>query len=90
MHDYAMYSILWECTHVIEQDGIYFRLGQLMAMALIHGGAAVRILSPSVFDFLRGMKPGDIIVGIDEVADADIKRIVKKVFTHAISAISSL
>ena len=52
-------------THVIEQGGIYFRLGQLMAMAIIYGGAGVRTLSPSVFNFLNGMKPSDIIVGID-------------------------
>ena len=43
----------------------------------------MRILSPSVFNFLCGMKPGSIIIGIDEVADVYI---LKKVFTHAISA----
>ena len=36
---------------------MYFCLGQLMAMAVILGGAAVRILSPSVFNYLSGMKP---------------------------------
>ena len=61
-----------------------------MAMALIHGGAGVRILSPSVFNFLSGMKPSEIIVGIDEVADADIKVILKKVFTNGVSSISAL
>ena len=65
----------------MQQDGVYFQLGQLIAMALLHGGAGVRILSPSVFNFLSGMKPSDIIVGIDEIADTDVKVILKKVFT---------
>ena len=44
-------------TNFFLEDGVYFRLGQLMAMAVIHGGAAVRILSPLVFNYLSGMKP---------------------------------
>jgi len=35
-----------------------------MAMALVHGGAAVHILLPSVFNYLSGMKPCEIIVGL--------------------------
>ena len=65
----------------MQQDGVYFQLGQLMAMALLHGGAGVHILLPSVFNFYSGMKPSNIIVGMDEIADADIKVILKKVFT---------
>ena len=50
-----------------------------MAMALVHGGAAVRILSPSVFNYLSGMKPSEIIVGLGEVPDAGVKEILEKV-----------
>lgn len=63
----------------ILQDGVYFRLGQLMAMAFVHGGAAVKILCPSVFNYLSGIKPCDLIVGIDEVPDAGIREILWKV-----------
>ena len=55
-----------------------------MAMALVHGGAAVSILAPSVFNFLSGMKPSDIIVAIEEVADAGIKLILEKVRVYTL------
>jgi len=58
---------------------VFFRLGQLMAMALVHGGAAVCILSPSVFNYLSGMKSSEIIVGLGEVPDAGVKEILEKV-----------
>ncbi len=35
-----------------------------MAMALVHGGSAVHILSRPVFNYLTGMKPLDIIVDV--------------------------
>ena len=50
-----------------------------MAMALVHGGAAVRILSPSVFNYLSGMKPSEIIVVLGEVPDAGVNEILEKV-----------
>lgn len=61
------------------QEGVYYRLGQLIAMALIHGGAPVHILCRSVFTFLSGMKPCDIVVTIDEVPDARLSDIFWKV-----------
>ena len=51
-----------------------------MAMALVQGGASLRILSPSVFNYLSGMKPGDIIVGISECPDAAIRDLLFKVY----------
>ena len=48
-------------------------------MSLVHGGSAVRILSCSVYNFLTGMKPLDIIVDIDEIPDPGIKEILQKV-----------
>ena len=63
---------------MVFQDGVYYRLGQLIAMALIHGGAPVHILCPSVFTFLSGMKPCDIVVTIEEVPDARVRDILWK------------
>lgn len=50
-----------------------------MAMALLQGGASLRILSPSAFNYLSGMKPGDIIVGISECPDAAVRDLLFKV-----------
>ena len=36
------------------------------AMALVHGGSAVRLFSRSVFQYLKGIKPCDIVVDINE------------------------
>lgn len=41
--------------------------------------AVVRLFSPSVFTYLCGAKPADIIVGVDEVADVNVKRVLQKV-----------
>ena len=69
LHNYAMY--LFRSNSANAQDGLYFWLGQLKAMVLIHGGAAVHMLSPSVFNCLSGTKPINSIE-IDEESDADI------------------
>ena len=55
-----------------------------MAMALVHGGAAVGLLCPSVYSFLSGMKPSDIIVSIEEVPDESLCGKLRKVtwFLH--------
>lgn len=50
-----------------------------MAMALVHGGSAIRILSRSVFNYLAGMKPLDIIVDVNEVPDSGVRDILQKV-----------
>ena len=63
---------------------MYFRLGQLMAMALLQGGASLRILSPSVFNYLSEMKPGDIIVGIGECPDAALRDLLYKVCEYIV------
>ena len=49
-----------------------------MTMTLIHRGAAVHMLWPSVFNFVVE-RTKRIIIEIDEVADADILVILKKV-----------
>ena len=40
-----------------------------MSMSLLHGGSAIQLLSLSVYNFLSGMNPSDIIVAIEEVPD---------------------
>ena len=81
---YMAYSNTFEIL-VIIQEGIYFRLGQLMAMAFVHGGAAIRIIGPSVSNYLSGIKPSDLIVGIDEVPDGGVCDILWKVHVHVTS-----
>ena len=61
---------------------MYYRLGQLVAMAITHGGAAMRILCQSVFNFLSGMKPCDIIVDINEIPAAHIRDMLIQVFIY--------
>ena len=58
---------------------MYFRLGQLVSMALIQGGAEFHVFSSSVFNYLSGMKVNDIIVGENEVADSDIRAVISQV-----------
>ena len=48
-----------------------------MAMALVHGGSAIQVLSRSVFNCLAGMKPLDIIVDIDEISEAAVRDILR-------------
>ena len=67
---------LGSCMHV---HVYYFKLGQLIAMALLQGGLSVRLLSQSVYNYLCGMKPHDIIVDIKEIPDATIRAILDKV-----------
>lgn len=57
---------------------MYYRLGQLMAMALVHGGSAVCLLSSSVYGYLCELKPCDIIVGVDEVPDSNVRAIWRR------------
>ena len=58
---------------------MFVRLGQLMAMALVHGGGAVGVLSRSVFNFISGMEAVDIVVDVDEVPEAVDRDVLTKV-----------
>ena len=51
-----------------------------MAMALLQGGSSLNILTQSVINYLCGMKPQDIVVGVNEIADVNVKRILEKVY----------
>lgn len=61
------------------QNCVYSRLGMLTAMALVHGGGALRLFCPSVFHYLCGMNPTEIIVSLDEISDEFINGVLKKV-----------
>ena len=50
-----------------------------MAMALRQGGGALRLFCPSVFHYLCGMSPTEIIVGLNEVSDISVKSVLEKV-----------
>ena len=50
-----------------------------MAMALVHGRSAVRLFSRSVFQYLKGMKPCDIVVDIDKVLEEEVRAVLNKV-----------
>ena len=59
-------------------DSSYFFLGQLAAMTLVHGGGAINVLCPSVYNFLFGMSPSDI-VDIEEIPEEATKQVLRKV-----------
>lgn len=61
------------------QEGVYYRLGQLAAMCLVHGGSPIRLLAPSVYAFLCGYKPSDIVVDVTEVPSEAIRTTLIKV-----------
>ena len=79
---FVCFRVKWNFYVVIAvislQEGVYYRIGQLMAMALVHGGAAVHLLSQSVYNFLTGMKPCDI-VGVHEIPDASVREMLQMV-----------
>ena len=49
-------------------------------MCLVHGGAPIRVFTPSVFKVLCGKKSCDVIVDIDEVPEG-AKEVLKEVYT---------
>ena len=54
-------------------------MGQLTSMAFMQGGAGFHVFASSVYNYLCGMKVGDITVSEDEVADPTIKQLSSKV-----------
>lgn len=59
---------------------MYFQLGTLAAMSLVHRGAAFRIFCPTVFSFLSGKSAADLIASITEVPDPAIRELLKQVW----------
>ena len=50
-------------------------------MALVHGGGAFNLFSPSVYCFLCGAKVADLIPTIDDVPDPSIRTVLNQVRT---------
>ncbi len=57
---------------------MYYQLGVLAAMSLVHGGGSFAILSSTVYNYICGMNPSDLIPNIDEVPD-ETRGILKQV-----------
>lgn len=51
----------------------------LGSLLLCHGGAPIKVFTPSVYKVLCGQKASHIIVDVDEVADEDLKLLLKEV-----------
>lgn len=45
----------------------------------VQGGSGHHIVSPSVYNYVRGMDVADIFASIDEVPKPDVKEIAQKV-----------
>lgn len=61
----------------------FYRMVYIIASDSLHpcvlqGGAPIRALSRSVFNFLCGIKPSDL-VGIDEVPATDVRELLNRV-----------
>ena len=54
-------------------------MGILLGMGLIHGGGPMRLFCSSVFNFLCGINPTDIIASTDEVSDIDVREFLQEV-----------
>lgn len=52
---------------------MYFKMGVLTAMSLVHGAGSFNVFCDSVYNFLCGMKPSDLIANSDEIADISEK-----------------
>ena len=50
-------------------------------MALVHGGASFKLFSPSIYNFMCGMDASNLIAGVDEVPQCDVRETYKKVIS---------
>lgn len=64
---------------IISKDSAYFKMGVLTAMSLVHGAGNFSIYSPTVYNFLSGMKPSDLIASSDEVPNLLVREVLKQV-----------
>ena len=71
------------------QENVFSRLGQFASMCLVHGGAAVRVFSSSVYSFLCGMKPSDIIADISEVSNFETRDFIAKVRVRVMVSVAT-
>ena len=58
---------------------MYHQIGILTAMSVVQGGSGIHALNPSVYNYLCRTPVSDIIVGIDEVPDLEVRAMLAKV-----------
>ena len=51
------------------QDGIYFRIGQLMAISFVTQGNGFNLMSRSVYKYVCGTELSKIVFNMDDVPD---------------------
>ena len=61
------------------QEGKYFKVGQLMAMAIVQGGSGFPFFAPSVYKYLCGSRLEEICVEVDEVPNIEVKQLLHQV-----------
>ena len=62
------------------QDNVYFHIGQIIAMSLVHGGPCIKWLAPAAINYILGCEQTP---QVDDVPDADIASKLTEVRTHA-------
>ena len=61
------------------QEGKYFKVEQLMAMAIVQGGSGLPFFAPSVYKYLCGSRLEEICVEVDEVPNIEVKQLLHQV-----------
>ena len=64
---------------------MYLRLGIIAGMCFTQGGASFNVLSPSVYKFVCGANPSEIVPDIEEVYDYEIKTFLEQVKTGGVT-----
>ena len=52
---------------------MYYRIGQLASMCLVHGGAGFHLLADPVIKYISGIDIEEIDVPVEDIKDADRK-----------------
>ena len=60
---------------------MYFRLGQLAGMSLVHGGSSFLLADPVVM-YISGTSITDIAVPAEDIQDTEIKTLIDQVDTN--------
>ena len=58
---------------------MYYRIGQLASMCLVHGGAGFHLLADPVIKYISGIDIEEIDVPVEDIEDADRKCLIDQV-----------
>ena len=61
---------------------MYFRLGQLAGMSLVHGGSSFCLLADPVVAYISGTSITDIVVPAEDIQDTETKTLIDQVDTN--------